>query len=92
MPALTTQYTLDFLHWLAAAPRSYAEVMEVWRSTCPRLAVWEDALAARLVDLEHGSTLNRSAVTLTAAGRAMLAGVGAGPGGGNGPDGSPANG
>jgi hypothetical protein len=34
---------LDFLEWLAPAPRPYAEVVEAWRTSCPRLTVWEDA-------------------------------------------------
>lgn len=34
---------LDLLEWIAAAPRSYGEVMEAWRTSCPRLPVWEDA-------------------------------------------------
>ena len=35
---------LDLLEWVAKAPRSYAEVMEAWRTSCPRLTVWEDAV------------------------------------------------
>jgi hypothetical protein len=42
---------LDLLEWLDRQPRSYAEVIEAWRTACPRLTVWEDAvdrgLAAR---------------------------------------------
>jgi len=34
---------LDLLEWVAADPRPYAEVMEAWRTSCPRLPVWEDA-------------------------------------------------
>ena len=34
---------LDLLEWIAREPRSYAEVMDVWRTSCPRLTVWEDA-------------------------------------------------
>ena len=41
--------TIDFLAWLEAAPRSYAEVMDVWRTSCPRLTIWEDAVDAGLV-------------------------------------------
>jgi hypothetical protein len=32
---------LDFLEFLAIRPRSYAEVMDAWRTSCPRLTVWE---------------------------------------------------
>lgn len=35
---------LDFLEWIAVAPRPYADVMEAWRTSCPRLPVWEDAV------------------------------------------------
>lgn len=35
---------LDLVEWLAPAPRPYAEVLEAWRTSCPRLTVWEDAL------------------------------------------------
>jgi hypothetical protein len=35
---------LDLVEWVAREPRPYAEVMEVWRTSCPRLTVWEDAV------------------------------------------------
>lgn len=34
----------DLLEWLGQAPRAYAEVMDVWRTSCPRLTIWEDAV------------------------------------------------
>ena len=34
---------LDLLEWIGPHPRPYAEVLEVWRTSCPRLTVWEDA-------------------------------------------------
>ena len=34
---------LDLLEWIGPGPRPYAEVMEAWRTSCPRLTVWEDA-------------------------------------------------
>jgi len=34
---------LDLLEWLVKRDRSYEEVMDVWRTSCPRLPVWEDA-------------------------------------------------
>ena len=40
---------LDLVEWVAAAPRPYAEVMDAWRTSCPRLPVWEDANALGLV-------------------------------------------
>jgi hypothetical protein len=41
---------LQLLEWAAEAPRSRAELMEVWKSTCPRLSIREDACADGLVE------------------------------------------
>jgi hypothetical protein len=35
---------LDLVEWVAKAPRPYIEVMDAWRTSCPRLTVWEDAV------------------------------------------------
>jgi hypothetical protein len=61
--------TLQFLAWVADRPRTYGEAMDTWRSTCPQLSVWEDAIIAGLVQIENG---NGRAVTLTPRGRAVL--------------------
>lgn len=58
--------TLQLLAWIAERPRSYAETMDAWQSHCPRLTVWEDAIAAGLVEV------GRTGVGLTAGGRAAL--------------------
>jgi hypothetical protein len=64
--------TLDFLGWLASGERPYAEVMDVWRTSCPRLTVWEDALDAGLV--AHRREPGRPAlVEITVKGNALLA-------------------
>jgi len=34
---------VDLLAWLAARERSYEEVMDAWRTSCPKFPVWEDA-------------------------------------------------
>jgi hypothetical protein len=34
---------LDLLEWIGSQPKPYSEVMEAWRTSCPRLTVWEDA-------------------------------------------------
>ncbi len=34
---------LDLLEWIGGTPRPYHEVLEAWRTSCPRLPVWEDA-------------------------------------------------
>ena len=49
---------LDFLEWLAWTPRSYAEVMEVWRTSCPRLTVWEDSVDRGFVTRQSPSHPN----------------------------------
>jgi hypothetical protein len=61
--------TLELLGWISERPRSYAETMEAWTSHCPRLTVWEDAIADRLV------AVGRDGVQLTADGRAGLSPV-----------------
>lgn len=33
----------DMIHWLARDARPYDEVMDAWRTSCPRLPVWEEA-------------------------------------------------
>jgi hypothetical protein len=62
--------TIQFLQWVAAGPRSYAEVMEAWRTSCPRLTIWEDALLDGLVQYAGG---DRKTIALTPAGRRELA-------------------
>jgi hypothetical protein len=44
---------LDLLEWLARAPRPYSEVMEAWRTSCPRLPVWEEANSRGFVERRH---------------------------------------
>jgi hypothetical protein len=34
---------LDFVEWIARQPRLYSEVIDTWRTSCPRLTIWEDA-------------------------------------------------
>ena len=58
--------TLQLLAWIAARSRTYPETIEVWKSSCPRLTVWEDAVADGLVRVE------RERVLLTAAGSELL--------------------
>jgi hypothetical protein len=64
--------TLQFLAWVAEAPRTYAQAMEAWRSTCPRLSIWEDAILDGLVAFDAAGTRDRSRVALTPKGRALL--------------------
>ncbi len=68
-PGATSLIMIQFLAWVADRPRTYADVMEAWRSTCPRLSVWEDAVIDGLVQLENGGSRS---VRLTRRGRAAL--------------------
>jgi len=61
--------TIQFLEW---RPRTYGETMEAWRTSCPRLSIWEDALSAGFVRLGQGSFRERQ-VMITPRGRSILA-------------------
>ncbi len=63
---------LDLLESIAPAPRPYREVIEAWRTSCPRLPGWEEASARDLLELRSGKS-GALLVCLTASGRAHLA-------------------
>jgi len=62
----TSALTLQMLEWLSERPRSYGETLEAWKTSCPRLTIWEDAVAEGLVRVERGG------VVLTSAGRSRV--------------------
>ena len=68
MTATTTALRRQMLEWIAVRPRDYAEVMEAWRTSCPRLSVWEDACIDGLIDYEPGT----GKVILSDAGKIFL--------------------
>ena len=49
MTELADPLVLDFVEWIAREPRRYAEVVATWKTSCPRLTVWEDAADQGLV-------------------------------------------
>ena len=61
---------LDLLEWLAKGNRSYQETMEAWRTCCPRLPVWEDAMDRGLIRFEVAQGVG--VVRATPAGLALL--------------------
>jgi D-3-phosphoglycerate dehydrogenase len=61
---------LDLLDWLSRRDRSYEETMEAWRTSCPKLPVWEDANERGLVCVEYNQSY--SSVRVTAAGAELL--------------------
>ena len=70
MDTLVETLLLDLLEWLAKRDRSYEEVMDAWRTSCPRVPVWEEANDRGLVVREE---LNgRCIVRTTSSGLALL--------------------
>jgi hypothetical protein len=61
---------LDLLEWVANRERSYEEVMDAWRTSCPRLPVWEEANDRGLITTERVS--GRFLVRVTPAGVLLL--------------------
>ena len=61
-----------FLEWLAARPRPYSEVMDAWRTSCPRLTVWEDTHDRGFVTQRRANS-GESLIELTTSGREFLA-------------------
>ena len=61
---------LDLVQWVAAEPRTYVELMDAWRTSCPRLTIWEDALDGGL--LQRQTVAGVAMVAVTAAGRDLL--------------------
>jgi len=58
---------LDLLEWIGPEPRPYAEVLDTWRTSCPRLPVWEDATDRGFVVCRHEPRRGR-VVSVSAAG------------------------
>jgi hypothetical protein len=63
---------LDLVEWCAREPRAYADVIDAWRTSCPRLTVWEDAIERGLLTRATGPD-NERRVAVTTAGRTFLA-------------------
>lgn len=63
---------LDLVEWVARENRSYRDVLDVWRTSCPRLTVWEDAVDRGFVSRTFKGG-QEAVVEVTAAGRAFLA-------------------
>lgn len=49
-----TPLKLDLVEWVAKTPRPYQDVMDVWRTSCPRLPVWEDCVDEGLLSRRRG--------------------------------------
>lgn len=68
--AVVEALILDLLEWLVSSDRTYEEAMDAWRTSCPKLPVWEDANDRGLVTLERVD--GRVLVRVTSSGRTLL--------------------
>jgi hypothetical protein len=66
---------LDLVEWVARQPRSYAQTMDAWRTSCPRLPVWEDAVDRGFV-VRETATDGETLVKATASGVGFLRAMG----------------
>ena len=70
--AVVSSSMREFLVWLDVTERTYYETMNAWRTSCPRLSLWEDATIDGLVELVCDDA-GRAVVRLTEIGRSALA-------------------
>jgi hypothetical protein len=70
MTETTDPLVLDLIEWIAREPRLYSEVIETWRTSCPRLTIWEDAVDRGYVAREPVAGTVR--VTITENGEKFL--------------------
>ena len=68
--AVVEALIFELLQWLAKRERSYEEVMDAWRTSCPRLPVWEEANDRGLIMREDVN--GRCIVRITSSGLALL--------------------
>jgi len=62
---------LDLLEWIGKGDRPYTEVIDAWRTSCPRLPVWEEANERGFLDHHHDSS-NGKRVPVSALGAKHL--------------------
>lgn len=68
--AVVEALIIDLLQWLSEGDRTYEEVIAAWRTSCPKLPVWEDANDRELVVQQQVE--GRSMVNISASGLALL--------------------
>ena len=66
-PKGTSALTRQMLEWIDERPRTYTETLEAWKTSCPRLTIWEDGIGDGLVRVVDGT------VVLTDDGRQKVA-------------------
>jgi hypothetical protein len=70
MSDIVENLILDLIEWVGRRERTYQETIDAWRTSCPKLPVWEDATERGLV--ETAAANGRSLVQVTSAGLAFL--------------------
>ena len=70
MTEKTDALVLDLVEWVAREPRLYSDVIETWRTSCPRLTIWEDAIDRGYV--ARRPTVEGLRVTVTEGGAKFL--------------------
>ena len=65
---------LDLVEWIADEPRPYEDVMDTWRTSCPRMTVWEDGVDRGYLNRDKARCDGRltTIISATSAGRAYL--------------------
>jgi hypothetical protein len=71
MPDPVDALILDLLEWIGPKARPYREVIEAWRTSCPRLPVWEEANERGFV--ERHSEGSEAMVSVSSLGAKFLA-------------------
>jgi hypothetical protein len=71
MSEVADSLVLDLVEWIAREPRPYPEVIAIWRTSCPRLTIWEDAVDSGYVTRATASGLG-AMVVVTEDGRKLL--------------------
>jgi hypothetical protein len=70
MSSTVENLLLDLLGWVDSKERSYEEALAAWRTSCPKLPVWEEAIDRGF--LERDFVSDRWVARVTPKGRAWL--------------------
>ena len=62
---------IDLLEWIGPESKPYAEVIDAWRTSCPRLPVWEEANARGYITRTHLEGIG-TLISVSAMGLAIL--------------------
>ena len=69
MPDPVEALIINLLEWIGPESRPYSEVIDAWRTSCPRLPVWEEANSRGFITHEHQAGVGVF-VSVSPAGRA----------------------